>query len=1281
MVLLLAIPILVCSQINSFPANQSFESAFSIGTDIAFITNWTGNDVRTTSRIFKGSDARTGSGSLNIIPTSTFSGEVLISLDFTGISNPKVSFYAFSKQNGSGTSTRPVLLNFSTSIDGGNNFLDNVQIGDDTTFPNNNTTSYALYEYELPTSASGASNVIVRLTAERGSGSGSAAELVLDDFSIEEQILPLSISNTTANSATQVVVAFKQEATQLTAEQTANYSIDNGITVSNASRTSSSEVTLTTSALPNNNYQLTVNNVEDAASNTAAANLTSNFSFVTPLAIESVTVLDENSIEVDFNLNLEQTSAETLGNYSIDNGLGNPSNATLSGADNSIVTLDFSSNLDDNTYQLTVNGVTDQSTLASANNLTDSFSYLPLAISSVIANSATEIEITFNQNVQTTSAETEVNFSIDNGIGTPTQAVQNGGNASIVTLSFGTPMVNNTHQVSINSVQNTNGNSSASNLQASFKFNTATNSREIVINEIFADPSGANQPNPLVLPNNSSDEFIELHNTSTNAIEITDFDMAGGTVGSFVLDAGGYVILTATSNVTDFQSFGNVVGVTSWNSLTNGGEQLILRDNLGNIVDSLTYSTDWYKDPNKADGGWSLEQINPELVCSDISNWNASNDSRGASPASQNSVYDNSPDITSPNLVSIIINSPTQIVAVFDEIMDAASLAGAVYALDNGATVNSISPNSPSLRSVTLDLAQPMISGMLDSLTITGATDCAGNNIGTNNLSYTFDNEAPVFDRFILKDNSTIDLLFDEDIVESIAETEANYSINNGIGAPSSAILNDSDNKRVRLSFGNGFALGDNYTLTYQNITDLYSNVVALSNESFNFQSQIDTVIVITDQLLDVYFDQDVNTTAEATANYIVDNTIGTTSSANIDGSNARLVHLAFNSAFPENRDLEIEFESIQNSGNSFLQLLNTTFRYDTDNPDLDSLVVLDENSIQLYFDEKLDETTAEAINNYSANNDLGLPASAILQDSDSSVILIFGIEFTQELKNELTYSGIEDLSGNGISTNRRESFTFDRLPPRLNGVTLVSPNTLNVEFSEELVKSVAENTNNYSVDNGIGNPVSAVRSEKNTNEVLLTFSDLGNNAINTLTISNLSDLFSNSVVTTLIGTFSTQDPDFGTFTILTNTTVQIQFTKPLTQASAEERENYGFDKGLGPDAITQDPSDASIVTLDLTTNMTEGVSYRLVVTNLEDTDGNILDPQPFDFSFDDYLETISIINANTLLLDFSLPLNEGICENASNYALNNAIGSPNSAVLGSADSSQVTLIFCKLFY
>ena len=229
-----------------------------------------------------------------------------------------------------------------------------------------------------------------------------------------------------------------------------------------------------------------------------------------------------------------------------------------------------------------------------------------------------------------------------------------------------------------------------------------------------------------------------------------------------------------------------------------------------------------------------------------------------------------------------------------------------------------------------------------------------------------------------------------------------------------------------------------------------------------------------------------------------------------------------------------------KNSSNSYLQLLNTTFRYDTDNPDLDSLVVLDQNSIQLYFDEVLDQTTSEAINNYSMNNSLGMPTTAVLQSSDSSVILTFATDFTQELENELTYTAIEDPSGNAITTNRTVNFTYDRLPPRLISVTLVSPTVARVEFSEEVVKSFAENTANYSVDNGIGSPLTAARSEENTNQVDLTFSDLGNNAVNTLLISNLTDVFNNSITTTLEGTFSSLNPDFGTFTMLTDTTIQI---------------------------------------------------------------------------------------------------------------------------------------------
>ena len=43
-----------------------------------------------------------------------------------------------------------------------------------------------------------------------------------------------------------------------------------------------------------------------------------------------------------------------------------------------------------------------------------------------------------------------------------------------------------------------------------------------------------------------------------------------------------------------------MAGVSSWNSLSNNGEQIILTDNLGNIVDSLTYDKSWYQSSDKA---------------------------------------------------------------------------------------------------------------------------------------------------------------------------------------------------------------------------------------------------------------------------------------------------------------------------------------------------------------------------------------------------------------------------------------------------------------------------------------------------------------------------------------------------------------------------------------------------------------------------------------------------------------------------------------------------------
>ncbi|KYG84041.1 hypothetical protein AWW67_02695 [Roseivirga seohaensis] len=1269
------------SQINTFPSSESFEQAFTTGNAVVFIPNWTGNEVQNSSRIFQGANGRTGTNSLNIIPTSTFSGEVLIALDFTGVNNPLLSFYAYSKQNGGGTSTRPVLVSISTSIDGGNNFLDNVSIGDATTFPNNNTTSYTKYEYELPSQASGQANVIVKLKVERGDGSGSAAEFVMDDVSIVEQILPLAISSTNAISSTSVVVNFNQEVTQVTAEDKTNYSLDNGISVVSASRTTTNQVTLTTSVMPNANYQLTVNNVEDAASSTPAVNLASTFSYVEPLSITAVQVLSKNSVELSFNLNLDQTTAENASNYGIDNGIGSPTLAVRSATELNKVVLTLDADLTESNYALTVDGVIDESTLATASNLSTNFSYLPLTVSSISTLSNTQVEVVFNQNVEATSANLVSNYSLNFGYGAPSSAARNVAEPSKVVLTFGEELANNTYQLTINNVANESGNALASTLQSSVINATQTAYRSLVINEIFADPTGSAQPDPQTLPSGTSDEFIELYNAGSKAIDLANFDLTGGTLSSYILQPQSYVILTSTSNVVDFQPFGNVVGVSSWNGLSNGGEQLLLKDNLGNLVDSLTFNTDWYKDAVKADGGWSIEQINPELVCSDINNWQASTNAQGATPSGQNSVYDISPDVKEPRLIEVRIDSPSQLTLFFDEIMDDASLNGASYSLNNGGAIASKTVNQTTHKSVVLALSAPMVSGTIYTVSLTGATDCAGNTIGTNTLEFLFDNLAPVFQRFVFKDSTTIDVIFDENLNQTLAETEANFSINLGIGNPTKAIVDADNSKRVRLNLGAALSVGNAYQFTFQNLADTLGNTVSLSSVNLDFVNQIDTVVVLSAQLLDVYFDVDADeSTAEQLTNYWVDGDIGNPVAASLDNVNPRLVHLVFSTNFDENKNQYISFEGVQASNNSYLQLFNTTFIYDTDDPDMDSVVVIDERNLRVYFDEILDETSAESVNNYTANNGIGNPSLVTRQADKRSVILTFAQAFEQEVKNRLSITGIQDLSGNVISTQRNEDFTYDRLAPRLVGITLVSPTKILVEFSEEVVKEVAENVNNYSVDNGIGVPIAAVRTEKNTNIVELTFAALGNNSQNTLRISNISDVFENGLPVDLTAIFSSLKPNFGTFTVLNDTTIQVQFTKALNKASAEDIENYGFDNGVGLKSAVQNATDASLVTLNLTISLKEGLKYRLVVQDLLDLDGNRSEVISYDFTYSTHIVDIQILSQNSLVLTFDQELDEVTAETTQNYVLNSGIGNPISAVLSSDDFKVVTLLFNSNF-
>jgi hypothetical protein len=72
-----------------------------------------------------------------------------------------------------------------------------------------------------------------------------------------------------------------------------------------------------------------------------------------------------------------------------------------------------------------------------------------------------------------------------------------------------------------------------------------------------------------------------------------------------------------------------VLGISPWPSLSNAGEEIKLRDQFNNVIDSVFYLDSWHSDATKKQGGWSLERISPTSTCQAFLNWESAKDQSG----------------------------------------------------------------------------------------------------------------------------------------------------------------------------------------------------------------------------------------------------------------------------------------------------------------------------------------------------------------------------------------------------------------------------------------------------------------------------------------------------------------------------------------------------------------------------------------------------------------------------------------------------------------------------
>ena len=255
---------------------------------------------------------------------------------------------------------------------------------------------------------------------------------------------------------------------------------------------------------------------------------------------------------------------------------------------------------------------------------------------------------------------------------------------------------------------------------------------DLIISEIFAD-----EVPPVSLP---QFEYLEIYNRSlTKTISLRGVRLGKGSTATVAvfgdtarLAPGQYAIVCGSTHTTDFALYGKAYGPTNFPSLTNAGDQLILRGPDGRTLFEVTYSDTWYRDAQKKDGGWSLEMVDTNNYCAGAENWTASTNASGGTPGKANSVRATNADALAPALLRAIALNATTVRAYFSEKLDSttATTVGR-YALGApGTAITRAAPVGPDFRQVDLTLAAALLPSRPTTLTVQTATDCVGNASG-----------------------------------------------------------------------------------------------------------------------------------------------------------------------------------------------------------------------------------------------------------------------------------------------------------------------------------------------------------------------------------------------------------------------------------------------------------------------------------------------------------------------------------------------------------------------
>ncbi len=259
-----------------------------------------------------------------------------------------------------------------------------------------------------------------------------------------------------------VKITFNEAVDKAMAENIANYTIDNNLTVLKAALNETGTVVILTTAqqVVGTIYKITVQNVADVSGNVMDKYevLFGGMAKDTTKPTATAVVIANNMVRVTFSEVVDKEMAENIANYAIDNGL-TVLKAELNTA-GTIVILTTSEQAVGTIYKITVQNVADID-----GNVMDKYETLfggmakdttkPTVLSATVSTN-TKITVTFDKAMDKVVAENIANYTVDNGLVVLKAELNAAG--TVVTLTTSEQTVGTIYKVTVQNVADISGN-------------------------------------------------------------------------------------------------------------------------------------------------------------------------------------------------------------------------------------------------------------------------------------------------------------------------------------------------------------------------------------------------------------------------------------------------------------------------------------------------------------------------------------------------------------------------------------------------------------------------------------------------------------------------------------------------------------------------------------------------------------------------------------------------------------------------------------------------------